>query len=282
VARISAGILTFNRKDAVLKAIDSVYAQGLDDVEVVVVDSASHDGTTEAVGQRFPEVKLIRLPRNLGCPGGRNHIYANCTGDYIVNVDDDGFLGEGALHRIVEAFESDPSVGIVALRQLYTDEPERAPASSERGRELGSFHGGVSAFRRAMLDEIGLYPEDFFLFAEEQYLAIRAMDAGFRIVSAPEAIMWHPRLGASVSRRWDYYRYRNSLLVVTRLFPGWLLLKYLILRMGSLFLISLRRRTPHHYLRAVGHVLLHLPGTLWSRQACGADAVHRYFKLRSA
>ena len=280
MARVSVGILTCNRREAVLRAIRSACEQGTDDLEIVVVDSASTDGTAEAVRRCFPQVKYIRLPRNLGCPAGRNYIYANCTGDYIVNVDDDGFLGAGALEGVVRVFESDPTIGIVAMRQVFTDDPQAVCASPEGRREVGSFWGGVCAFRRAMLERIGYYPEDFFLFAEEAYLAIRAMDAGYRIVYDPGIVMWHPRIGASASKRWDYYRFRNALLVVTRLFPGWLMLKYLVLRMGSYLLISLRRGTPHHYLRAVAHVLWTLPSTLLTRSACGAAAVHRYFALR--
>ena len=137
---ISAGILTYNRKEAVLRAIESVYEQGLDGVEVVVVDSASTEGSAEAIRKRYPKVKVIRLPRNLRCHGGRNHVFANCTGDYIVNIDDDGFLGEGALKLVVEAFDSDPTIGIIAMQQRFIDE-------SESGHTTGD-QGGSAFFRR--------------------------------------------------------------------------------------------------------------------------------------
>lgn len=278
--RVSAGILTYNRKDAVLRAIESVYQQGVDDVEVVVADSASTDGSAEAIRKCYPKVKVIRLPRNLGCPGGRNHVLANCTGDYIVNLDDDGFLGEGALKRVVEAFDSDPTIGIIAMQQRFIDEPESARTSGDQGAEVGLFRGGVSAFRRAMLDKTGDYPDDFFLFAEEGYLALKAIDAGYRIVSRPDIIMWHPRIGASSGTRWDYYRYRNPLLVVMRLFPGWLMVKYLFLRTASYALLSIRRGSVLQYLRAIGHVLWHLPRTLWTRRPCSAETVRTHFRLR--
>lgn len=277
--KVSVGILTFNRRAAVLKAIQSVYDQGLADVEIVVVDSASTDGTRDAVRTRFPHVKLIRLPRNLGCVGGRNHVYANCNGNFIVNVDDDGFLGEAALQRIIDVFESDPLIGIISMRRMFTDELGSEQTAGDGKQEVGSFSGGLSAFRRVMLDEIGYYPEDFFYFSEEAHLAIRALDAGYKIVHAPDVIMWHPRLGPSSETRWDYYRLRNPLLVVLQLFPGWLLVKYLVLRTGSYFLVSLKRGTPHQYLRAVGHLFWHLPATLRERRPCSATAVRKYLRL---
>ena len=92
--------------------------------------------------------------------------------------------------------------------------------------------------------------------------------------------MWHPRVGASTGPCSDYYRFRNPLLVVVRLFPGRLMLKYLALRIGSHLIASCKRRTPHKYLRAVAHVLWHLPGTLIRRKPCSAEAVRKYFRLR--
>jgi len=280
--KITVGILTYNRRETVLKAIQSAFDQGFAEMEVVVVDSNSQDGTAGAIRKQFPDVKLVCLPRNLGCPGGRNHVYANATGDYIVNLDDDGWLGEHALERVVETFESDSSIGIVCMRQCFPEEENPSElAHSDRVREVGGFRGGVSAFSRMMLDEIGLYPDDFFFFKEEEFLAIRALDAGHKIVSRPDIIMWHPRFGPSGSTEvcWDYYRFRNPLLVVTRLFSGWLMIEYLILRMGSYALISLPRGTFHKYLAAVTSVLWRLPRTLLTRRPCSAEAVRKYLRL---
>ncbi len=281
--RITVGILTYNRREAVLKAIQSAFDQHFADMEVVVVDSNSQDGTAEAVREQFPEVKVICLPRNLGCPGGRNHVYANAMAEYIVNLDDDGWLGERALERIEETFESDPSIGIVCMRQCFLEEENSAGKEDDDSvTEVGSFRGGVSAFRRKMLEEIGVYPEDFFFFKEEEFLTLRAINAGYKIVAQPNIIMWHPRYGSSgsIDVRWDYYRFRNPLLVVVRLFPGWLMVKYLVLRIGSYTLISLRRGTFHNFLAAVCGVLWQMPKTLLNRDACEPDAVRKYFRRR--
>jgi len=253
-------------------------------MEVVIVDRNSQAGTAGVVREQFPEVKLICLPRNLGCSGGRNHIYANATGNYIVNLDDDGWLGEHTLERVVEIFESDPSIGIVCMRQYFSEEEN--PVEKEhkvRVAEVGILRGGVSAFRRKMLDKIGFYPEDFFFFKEEEFLSIRAIMAGYKIVSRRDIIMWHPYCSFSystdVSR--DYYLFRNPLLVVTRLFPGRLMIEYLFLRMGSQLLVSLRRGTFHKLLAAMANVLWNLPHTLLTRRPCSPEAVMKYFRLRS-
>jgi len=274
--------VTRNRRKELIKAIRSVYTQGINNVEILVVDNDSEDGTTEMLFRDYPDIRVIRLPKNLGCPGGRNHVYANSSGDYIVNLDDDGFLGEGALQLLIETFESDHSIGIVGMRQCYPGEPPPDGFDNKSPLETGHFLGGVSAFRRQMLEEIGLYPEDFFFSKEEEYLDIKAMDAGYKIIFHPDIIMWHPRNREMVSTNdsREYYLYRNPLLVVIRLFPGWYLWKYLIARIISYALVSLRRKSIGKYLKAVGYALFSLPMTLLKRHPCSSEAVRKYFRLR--
>ena len=281
--RVSVGILTFNRRDALKKALESVLAQDRSNLEVVVVDSASTDGTQELVRDEFPSVNYIRLPRNLGCPEGRNHILANCSGEFVVSVDDDGFLAEDAVRHVVAAFASDPTIGVVALRQVFTDEPGSKTQTGDETplTDAGCFSGGVSAFRRSMLDQTGGYPHDFFLFAEESFLSLRALEAGYRIVSEPRAVMFHPRAGSSVSTANDYHRFRNPLLVVVRLFPPSQLVVYLPGRLISYFFISIRRGSFLQYLKAALGVLGSLPWELSRRTPVSRATVRRQLSLRS-
>lgn len=280
---ISVAIVTFNRKQQVHRAIASVLTQAGDQVEIVVVDNASSDGTGEHIAAAFPTVRLIRLPRNVGCPDGRNHAYANCTGPIIVNLDDDGWLSDDFFRPLLEVFAADPRIGIVAFRQSYPEAEAGVSgrAMSTRFEDVAHFAGGVSAFRRTMLDEIGGFPADFFLFAEETFLSLRALDAGFRIVSAPHLVMWHPRVGGSHGNAAkDYHLYRNSLLVVARLYPLHLLLLHLPLKLGNLARISFARSSFRSFARATVEVLLALPRTLRTRTPVSVATVQRYLAKR--
>jgi GT2 family glycosyltransferase len=280
--KVSAAVLTHNRRDSLLKALESVYAQDYEgDVELVIVDAASTDGTAEVIRTRFPDAKYIRLPRNLGAPAGRNHVYANCTGDYVIHVEDDGYLEPDVFRLTVEHFETDPSVGIISMRQVFTD-AEGDHVVGRGQEEIGEFRGNSCALRGAMLEETGYYPEDFFYCGEESDLAIRALDAGYRIISDPRLVVHHPVAGGSFAKKWDYYRFRNPMLIVIHLFPGWLMIKYLLLRAGSYFLLSARRGTFHMYLAALGYVLWHLPTALLRRRPCRAEAVRKHLRLRGS
>ena len=279
--KITVGIVTRDRLSGLKDAIRSVYDQEFSDLEIVVVDNASRDGTSEVIGRVYPDVRLFRLEENRGCPGGRNHLYRHARGEIIVNLDDDGQLGPGVLPRLVETFADDPAIGVVAMRLVDPDSDLPATLPS-RWWEVGIFWGGLSAFRGAMLEEIGLYPEDFFFFKEEEYLSLKALDRGWRIVYHPGVIIRHPRLtpwaAEDISR--DYYLFRNPLFVVIELFPGFYLWKYLFLRIGSYTLVSLRRGSFPAYCRALGSLPKKLRQARRHRRPVRPATVKRYLALR--
>ena len=278
---ITVGIVTRNRLDKLIQAIESVYIQEVDSVEIIVVDNASQDETITVLRRDYPDIRLIQLGENVGCPGGRNHIYTHARGKYVVNLDDDGFLGKGALIKIIHTFDTDSGIGIVGMREC--DPANSSPRTpQDRYRETGIFRGGLSTFRRSMLNDIGLYPADFYFYGEEPHLALRALNAGWRIVYHPGIIMWHPikRSHGSVDTSRDYYLFRNPLIVVADLYPGWYLVKYMVLRMASYAVISLRRRTVSAYLNAVGAAWWHLLKNYNRRIPVSKDTIDRYFILR--
>lgn len=278
---ITVGIVTRNRQGLLREAIQSVYKQNFPGLEIVVVDNASEDSTSEILRREYPAVRLIRLKENLGCPGGRNVLYQEARGEIIVNLDDDGLLGEGALPRLAGIFAADPSIGVVAMRLL---DPSR-PITAETGDkywDTGLFWGGLAAFRRSMLEETGGYPEDFFFFKEEEFLALKILDAGWRIVYHPGIVIYHPCLNSRNLNETgrDYYLFRNPLFVVIELFPGIYMWKYLFLRVASYALVSLRRKSFVAYCRALGSLPGKLLHTLPRRHPVSLATLRKYFALR--
>lgn len=278
----SIAVVTFNRVRLIARALDSAFAQQRNDYEVVVLDNDSRDGTSELVETRYPRVRLVRVARNLGCPEGRNHLYANCRGEFIVNLDDDGWMSPDLLDQVEAVFRQDERIGIVTMRQLFPEGGSNNGRSmSTQFQDVGIFLGGASALRRSMLQQIGGFPPDFFLFAEESYLALRALDAGYRIVSAPDIIMWHPNIGGShIDNRRDYQLFRNPLLVTLRLYPLRYLLLYFPARIVTHFFHALRRRSLCSYLRALSSVLAQLPSTLLTRTPVRPDTLAAHLGKR--
>jgi len=108
-------------RDEVLRCLGSVHEhRGRLEVEVVVVDNASSDGTTEAVASAFPEARVIRLVRN-EAGLARNHALRVARGRRRLFLDSDALLTAGALQTMVATLESEPGAGLVGPRLVYPD-----------------------------------------------------------------------------------------------------------------------------------------------------------------
>lgn len=116
---VSVLIIAWNVIDELPSCLQSIrdHADGLD-VEVVLVDNGSDDGTSELVSSQFPEVQLVRRPENEGIPA-RNHALRRARGRYRMFLDSDARLTSGALTTMVAAMEDDPTIGLIGPRLVY-------------------------------------------------------------------------------------------------------------------------------------------------------------------
>jgi GT2 family glycosyltransferase len=213
---VSIAILTWNRIQALETALESIYTQPYRPIEIVVVDSASIDGTAEYIKRKYPEVRIIELHRNLGCPEGRNLAFANCSGEIIFSLDDDASIAAPAIDICVEHFRQDKRLAVVACQV----------AESHQTRHEGKgayythiFSGGACAIRRSVLDIAGYFPADFFRQAEEGDLTLRIIDAGYRIIYEPKSTVYHSPTRENNSKETMFYACRNELYTVIRRYP---------------------------------------------------------------
>lgn len=198
------------------------------EAEVWLVDNGSRDGTPAAVRARFPWVRVVALPRNLGFAAGINTGLRRIEGRHALLLNSDARVLPGALRACVEFLDRHPDVGAVGPRLLHPDgSPQRSvhplpglagevlprallewvlPSrfASERGgdaaRDVQALRGAALFVRAAVLREVGLLPEEYFLFLEETEWCRRIGLAGWRIVHLPEARVVH-LLGASSKRK---------------------------------------------------------------------------------
>lgn len=277
---VSVAILTWNRRQQVLKAIESVFQQTYRPVELVVVDSASMDGTVEAINAAYPSVKVIRLHRNLGCPEGRNVALSNCSGDVLYALDDDGWLAENTLQNVVDCFRRHPKAGVVCCHVVPPGvRIERSGLDEVRH----TFNGGASAFRREILRTAGFYPSDFFRQAEEGDLALRVIEAGYSIVYSPDAVMFHDivPLNRTNKQHW-YYGCRNELTTVVRRYPWVLVFPVVVQKIGVWTTLGLTQGALVHTLRGVWHVVTRWSQVVRERQPVSIATVREVFRLKMA
>lgn len=220
---ISVLIVSFNTRDLLRQCLASLGQQP--NVEIVVVDNASRDGSADMLATEFPEVRLIRSTANLGFGNANNLAFKEATGRYLVLLNTDAYLAPGVLDSALRRMDASPKVGMAGGRLVGTDgswQPSarmfpslvselvilsglayRYPQSRFFGRfdrtwadpaqeaEVDWVPGAFAILRRELIDRIGLFDPRFFLYYEEVDLCRRIKAAGYKIMYWPELVITH-------------------------------------------------------------------------------------------
>ena len=258
---VSIVMLAWNRKDDVRESLQHIQEIDYSPLEVIVVDNASTDGTAEMVEDEFPSVRLIRMFKNIGIEA-YNIGFENSKGKYIVIIDDDSFPAKNAIQRMVQVFEEDEQLGVVAfdVRNYYNyDEiknelehtDETAEVKAVASGYLMSFNGAGVGIRRDLFKQIGYYPEEFFLYNNEMDCAFKIWDAGYRIEFYSNIVSYHKYSPTNrASWRAPFYYTRNSFWLAWKHYPIDMALKITLKLIYDCFYYSMEQKTTV-YLRAM-------------------------------
>jgi GT2 family glycosyltransferase len=259
-ATATAVVVNWNGRAFVLEAIESLLAQDLPGVEVVVVDNASTDGSDRCIEERFAgRMRLLRNGRNMGWGAANNVAIRSTEAPHVVLLNSDARAEPSFVREMLSAAEGDPSVGMVAAKVLDHGRPTvidtvghllypdglnrgRGRLEEDRGqydaeREALFPSGAAALYRRTMLDEIGLFDESFFLYGDDAELGLRGRLAGWRCTLAPRAVAYH-RYSANAgaySTLKAYHVERNRIWLLLKLLPwSWIVLSplYTTLRLA--------------------------------------------------
>ncbi|HCW93154.1 MAG TPA: hypothetical protein DHM44_05690 [Flexistipes sinusarabici] len=197
---ISCLILNWNKKNETLQCLDSVNKQNYPNIEIVLIDNCSDDGSTETIIKTYPNIKLIKLDKNYGCPGGRNKGIEYCSGEFIFFCDNDGILHRDAIRNAIECISKSKDIAIVTgLVKNFETESEidtKYDLSNPKCMETNLFQGGVSLHRKSIYSEVGFYPSDYMYGGEETYLSYLVLDAGYKIFKSDQVILWHKNVSS--------------------------------------------------------------------------------------
>jgi GT2 family glycosyltransferase len=268
-ALVSVVILAFNGKGYIKDCLSSVLAQSYPNIEVIVVDNASEDGTPELVAEQFPSVTLIKNSSNLGFAAGNNVGIRLAHGDYIALLNQDAKAEHHWLEELIKAAEVDERVGMCASKLLYMAEPGILNSAGflfykdlsavhrgigcvdngqyDRQEETFAAHGAAALYRGRILEEIGLFDEDYFLYWEDADLGWRARFAEWKCVYVPTAVVYHARSTHTglYSPLKLYYVERNRIWVAVKFLPFPLLISSLFFtfrRYMAMALFALRSK----------------------------------------
>ncbi len=230
--RVTVGILSWNRRDALAVALDSVRRQTIfDECETIVLDNNSADGSREMIRERFPWVALHERETNSGLAEGRNILARLAAAPVVFWMDDDCELVEDdALERLVAEMEAGPDLAVVFGRILEGDGgPPHAflPADvavadfAHTSAFPAAFASGGTCVRKQTFLDLGGYDGDFFRMGVENAFAYRAFGAGLLLRYLPAATLVHrPHSAGRNHRVITYYSFRNKLLGSWRYLPA--------------------------------------------------------------
>ncbi|MBU3912022.1 MAG: glycosyltransferase family 2 protein [Candidatus Omnitrophica bacterium] len=231
---ISIIIANYNKKDLLKRCMDSVRGQGFKDIEIIVVDNASTDGSVEMVAGYYPEAKLIRNTRNLLFCRAHNQGIDASKGNFILCLNNDVMLDKDYLKEALSAIGQDARIGMVSGKILRMDKTtidstglfvgrnrkaiERGYRKIDRGQyDRPGYVFGVSGscafFRKRTLvdvkDEYGYFDERFGFYYEDLDLCWRAQRKGWKAYYTPKAVACHVRAATALiykvgtRKRWN-------------------------------------------------------------------------------
>jgi GT2 family glycosyltransferase len=238
--------LNWKSADETIECVRSCQQLAYAEREIVVIDNGSDDGSEERLRGELPDLTLIQTGANLGYAGGNNvgFDYALSQGaKYVLVLNNDTRVDPGMLEELIGVFEENSRAGMVSPivfsgtdgdRIWYAgtlwDERNMTFKRQGDGEALGDHHCESSPYptlsaagcgfliRADVLRALGGFDEDFFLYWEEMDLSSRVLQAGYQILVAPKARMWHivgetfRSLGPTGAATAAYYKTRNSLL----------------------------------------------------------------------
>jgi GT2 family glycosyltransferase len=268
---ITVVVVNWNRQNLLAACLDSLARQTWRDFEVVVVDNGSDDGSLAlvkdlSVGYPVP-LRLIENSNNRGFCAANNQGFAASHSELVALLNNDAEAEPGWLAALERVIRSSDDVGMAASKILVWEDPSRIdkaghlmyPDGQNRGRGTGQLDRGqfdrveetlwpdgcAAMYRRAMLDEVGGFDEEFFAYADDAELGLRGRIAGWRCLYAPDAVVRHHRgatLGLDSARRITLIE-RNRVLLAVKLFPWnliWLNGAYFLTRIGAGLWAALR------------------------------------------
>jgi len=228
----------------------SLRGQSFKDFEVILVDDGSTDDSVEFVQKNYPWIRVVTHAVNRGFSASVNDGIKAARGKFITLLNNDTVVDKKWLTNLYNAARRSPEAGFFASKMYFYGEDKLINAAgdamgvngqgwnigyNERDNEKYFFPkkvfgacAGAAMYRREMLDEIGLFDEDFTIIYEDADLSFRAQLMGFECVFVPDAVVYHLQFGTlgSLSKIKTFYSSTNSLNLIIKNMPLKLFIEY--------------------------------------------------------
>ena len=277
---LTISMVNTNNRDLLKACIESVYETTKKvRFEIVVVDNASPDGSVEMVRENFPEVKIVQNDSRRGYGDSHNRALEVSEGEYFLVFNEDMIVLPSALDTMIEVIKKDKTIGALGCRTLRPDGTLSIPCSNFPNLSRDLFHCFLSRFfpksrmcikmnylnydeeqdvdvivgccmliPREVINKVGLFDPQFFIYSEEFDVCKRIKNAGWRVHFTPKAevihyggqssktmrlkmfiIFFESKLKYYVKHNGRFYALMDRLILLTRFalrFMGWGLMRF--------------------------------------------------------
>lgn len=277
--------VNYNQARVTCEMVASLRQVTYPNLEIIVVDNASPSDDPTLIVETYPEVKLIRSSSNLGYAGGNNLGILQAKGKYLLFLNNDTEVEPDFLEPLVNLFENNPNAGIASPKIIFygTDNliqyagstgvnpwTGRSKGIGSQERDNGQYNvstttaladGAAMMVPKAVIDQVGMMPELYFLYYEELDWCEMIKRASYTCHYVADATIYHKE-SISVGKfsvLKTYYMNRNRLLFIRRNVNGWA-----FLTSTTIFLIAaIPKKALVHSLRREWKHLLALGRGLW-------------------
>ncbi|HTF64226.1 MAG TPA: glycosyltransferase family 2 protein [Edaphobacter sp.] len=231
---LSIVIVNWNSKQFVEQCLTSIQANAkLINHEIIVIDNASYDGCKEMLEAKFPDVIFVQSAENLGFARANNSAYSQSRGRNVLFLNPDTEIQGSAIQKLIDALESIPDAGMVGAKLLNSDSTlqttcitalpsilNQALASNYLRQRFPNWKlwgmrplhlkkqdvaaveavsGACMMAKRDLLERVGCFTVDYFMYAEDMDLCAKIIQTGSKIYYVPEAVIVHHGGGSSSS-----------------------------------------------------------------------------------
>jgi len=256
---VSVTIVTWNSARYLEECFAALSIQDYRDLEIIIVDNASEDGTRALLTQVEAQWRAIYNDKNVGFAAGQNQAIRASHGDWVLCLNPDAVLSPDFVTQLVAAGKAHPDAGALCgkllrwdpavanhktnvidstgiyftpnMRHLDRGAEEIDRGQYDRAQYVFGASGATAFFRRSFIDDVSVegefFDEEFFAFREDADLAWRAQLMGWKCLYTPNAVAWHVRR-VTPERRKDlplvinWHSAKNRFLMRGKNASGWL------------------------------------------------------------
>ncbi len=250
MCKVVAIIVNWNQKALTIDAVQSLLNSDYSDLEVIVVDNGSSDGSADAILQEFPTVDVIQNKNNLGFAEGNNlgiKLALSKHADYLFIFNNDATVDHKAISKLVSFLNKTPHAGGVAPYILYSHDRNLIwygggivrlwrgriahnglrttyDLNTHESSTTGYLTGCAFLVRAGIIDRVGGFDKIFGMYSEDVDLSFKIIQDGWELWVVPDSIVYHcvsVSSGGEISPFKAFHRGRSAMLLVKRWLKVW-------------------------------------------------------------